>query len=38
MFLKRVTEMSAETSLDTKKDLNIISMGKDLGGEYVCAN
>ena len=34
MFLRRVTEMSAKTSLD-KKDPNIICVGKDLGGEYV---
>ena len=35
MFLKRVTEMSTKTSLDTKKDSNRICMGKDLGGDYV---
>ena len=35
MSLKRVTEMSATTSLDTKKDSSIICVGKDLGGEYV---
>ena len=34
MFLKRVTEMSAKTSLYTK-DSKIICVGKDLGGEYV---
>ena len=34
MFLRRVTEMSAKTSLE-KKDPNIICVGKDLGGEYV---
>lgn len=34
MFLRRVTEMSAKTSL-AKKDPNIICVGKDLGGEYV---
>ena len=31
MFRKGVTELSAKTSLDTKKDSNIIFMGKDWG-------
>ena len=31
MFRKGVTEMSAKTSLDTKKDSDIIFMGKDWG-------